>query len=65
MKLTIEIENDNAAVLAVFLRRVTYEDAYRRANGETEEKRKEMAYKILEAMGDVEKCLNKAGFCPR
>jgi hypothetical protein len=66
MKLTIEIENEhNAEVLAVFCKRVTFEDAYRRADGETEEARRAMAYRILEALSDVQTCLGEAGFSPR
>jgi hypothetical protein len=55
----------NAEALAVFCRRVTFEDAYRRADGETEEKRKDMAYRILAALSDLETCLGEAGFSPR
>jgi hypothetical protein len=51
--------------LAVFCRRVTFDDAYRRSDGETEEDRKAMAYRILAALADVETCLGEAGFSPR
>jgi hypothetical protein len=64
MQLTIS--NDfNAKALAVFCKRVTFDDAYRRAHGETEVERKAMAYRILSALSDVEACLEKAGFSPR
>jgi len=63
MQLTISKEN--AEVLAVFVKRVTYDDAYRRSHGETEEDRKAMAYRILEALSEVEACLTKAGYAPR
>jgi hypothetical protein len=64
MKLTFRNE-DGAKVLAVFCKRVTFEDAYRRADGETEEERKVMAYRILSALADVETRLEEAGFSPR
>jgi hypothetical protein len=64
MKLAFSNEN-NAKVLAVFCKRITFEDAYRRAHGETEEERKIMAYRILAALSDVETCLNEAGFSVR
>jgi hypothetical protein len=64
MTLTFRNEH-NAQALAVFCKRVTFEDAYRRADGETEEDRKAMAYRILSALSDVETCLGEAGFSPR
>ena len=64
MKLTIR-NNENAKALAVFLKRVTFDDAYNRADGETKDERTSMAYKILNALSDVEACLEEAGFCPR
>jgi hypothetical protein len=64
MKLTID-NKYNAKALAVFCKRVTFEDAYRRTDGETEEERKAMAYKILAALSDVETCLSEAGFSVR
>jgi hypothetical protein len=59
MKLTFSNKH-NAEALAVFCKRVTFEDAYRRADGETELERKEMAYRILCALSDVEICLLEA-----
>ena len=44
--------------LAFFLKRVTFEDAYRRSHGDTEVARKAMAYRILEALSDLENKLN-------
>jgi hypothetical protein len=64
MKLTFSNEH-TAKALAVFCKRVTFEDAYRRADGETEEERKEMAYRILTALSKLETCLGEAGFSPR
>jgi hypothetical protein len=64
MKLTFSNEH-NAEALAVFCKRITFDDAYRRADGETEEKRKAMAYRILAALSDVETCLSEEGFSPR
>ena len=60
------IENQyNAEALAVFCKRVTFDDAYRRAHGEDETERKAMAYRILSALSAVEKCLNDAGYVTR
>jgi hypothetical protein len=64
MKLTFSSEH-NAEALAVFCKRVTFDDAYRRADGETEEERKAMAYRILSALSDVEMCLGEEGISPR
>jgi hypothetical protein len=64
MKLTFRNEY-NTQALAVFCKRVTFDDAYRRADGETEEKRKAMAYRILAALSDIETCLGEEGFSPR
>jgi len=60
------ISDKRAAMdLAVFIKRVTYDDAYRRSDGETEEARKEMAYRILSVLGDVQDYLAEQGFSPR
>jgi hypothetical protein len=64
MKLTFG-NKYNAEALAVFCKRVTFEDAYRRTDGEAEEERKAMAYRILAALSDVETSLREAGFSPR
>ena len=64
MELTISNDYD-AEALAVFCKRVTFDDAYRRADGETEEERKAMAYRIISAVGEVGMCLADAGFSPR
>jgi hypothetical protein len=64
MKLTFRSKHE-AKALAVFCKRVTFDDAYRRADGETEEERKAMAYRILAAFSDLEACLGEAGFSPR
>jgi hypothetical protein len=64
MKLTFS-NKYNAEALAVFCKSITFDDAYRRADGETEEKRKAMAYRILAALSDVETSLSEAGFSPR
>ena len=66
MKMELTINNVcHAAALSVFLKRVTFEDAYRRADGETETARKEMAYRILQGLQAVETSLADAGFSPR
>jgi hypothetical protein len=63
MKLTFSNKYKGKA-LATFCTRVTFDDAYRRADGETEEERKEMAYRILAALADVETCFEEAGISP-
>jgi len=51
----IEIRDERARDFALFLKRMTYEDAYRRTDsGYTEEKRKSQAYRFLEGAADVE-----------
>ena len=60
------IENQyNAEALAVFCKRVTFDDCYRRANGENETERKAMAYRMLSALSAVEECLKNEGYAPR
>ena len=66
MKIELAFDNlAHAATLAVFLKRVTFDDAYRRADGETETARKEMAYRILKGLKNVEKALAEAGISAR
>jgi hypothetical protein len=60
MKLTFSNEH-SAEAFATFCKRVTFDDAYRRADGETEEERKAMAYRILAALSDVRTCLEEKG----
>jgi len=51
----IEIRDERARDFALFLKRMTYEDAYRRTDcGFTEENRKAQAYRFLEGAADVE-----------
>jgi len=51
----IEIRDERARDFALFLKRMTYEDAYRRTDsGYTEENRKAQAYRFLEGAIDVE-----------
>jgi len=51
----IEIRDERARDFALFLERMTYEDAYRRTDcGFTEENRKAQAYRFLEGASDVE-----------
>jgi hypothetical protein len=53
-----------ATALATFCKRATFDDAYLRADGITEEEHKAMAYRILEALSDVRECLEGAGYYP-
>jgi len=57
--------DEYAEDLAQFCKRVTFEDAYRRSHGETEEERKAMAYRILRALGEVQEYLNHFITAPR
>jgi len=62
----ITFKNDyNAEALAMFCKRITYDDAYNKADGETETEKKMMAYRILSAISDLEECLAQAGYAPR
>lgn len=61
MELTIRSKLHTEAIVC-FCNRLTFEDAYRRAHGETEKEREAMAYRILEGFSDIETCLNNAGF---
>ena len=66
MKIQLEISNDfNAEALAVFCKRITFDDAYNKADGDTEVERKAMAYRMLRAFSELETALAEAGFSPR
>ena len=65
IKLSIRDEA-HAKALALYLKRITFEDALRRTDcGFSDEDRKEQAYTFLHAVNDVEKGLNDAGIFPR
>ena len=56
----------HAKALALYLKRITYEDAYKRTDcGYSDEERKEQAYTFLNAINDVQDCLADAGYVPR
>jgi len=58
--MTIQIRDEFARDFSLYLKRLTFEDAYRRTDsGFTEEKRKEQAYRFLEGVTDAEKSLNE------
>jgi hypothetical protein len=59
VELTIRSESHIEAI-ACFCNRVTFEDAYLRAHGETNEEREAMAYRILEGFSDIETSLQNA-----
>ena len=66
--MTIKLEIRDVAhklALAYFCKRITFEDAYRRAHGDTKEIREDMAYTILRAISDLEKSLEDAGYSVR
>jgi len=58
----LEISGDYAMDLAYFCKRATFDDAHERAHGETEEKRMDMAYRILKALGEIEASLRDRFF---
>ncbi|MDR2941740.1 MAG: hypothetical protein LBV17_04015 [Treponema sp.] len=56
--MTIQIDDKKAKSLSLFLKRITYEDAFRRTDvGFTAEARKEQAYRFLDVVMDLEKSL--------
>jgi len=55
----------HARALAYFCKRVGFYAAYECSHGENEEEKKEMAYRILEALDDVRAELEEAGFAVR
>jgi hypothetical protein len=59
--MTIQIRDEKVRDLFLYLKRITFEDAYRKTDsGFTEEKRKAQAYSFLDGLSDAEKSLNKA-----
>jgi len=66
MKIQVTFRNEKAArAVAEFCKRVTFDDAYRRTAGETEESRKTAAYEMLDGLADIESALNNAGLYVR
>ena len=62
MKIQVTFRNEKTArAVAEFCKRVTFDDAYRRASGETDEDRKTRAYEMLDGLADIEKALQDAG----
>ena len=62
MQITIETDEEEriARRFSLYLKRITFEDAYRRTDcGYTEEKRKEQAYEFLHGCTTVEGLLNE------
>jgi len=52
-------------LLALYLKRMTYEDALRRCDQDTPENMKGQAYEILAAVEKVRERLASEGFAPR
>jgi len=61
----LEISGEYARDLAYFCKRATYDDAYERAHGETEEERDAMTLRILRAFSEISKSLCSAGISLR
>jgi len=62
MKIVIETQEEEKIMrkFSLYLKRITFEDAYRRTDsGYTEEKRKEQAYEFLQGCTTVEEVLNE------
>jgi hypothetical protein len=59
------LNNDEKRLLALYLKRVTFEDAYRRSDGANKEGLKATAYGILAVIGKVQRELANEGFSPR
>jgi hypothetical protein len=58
--MVIQVNDKNARELSLFLKRITYDDAFRRTDcGFTDEARKKQAYRFLEGVSDVETSLNE------
>jgi hypothetical protein len=56
----IEIKDEYASSLSLFLKRLTYEDVYRRTDcGFTAENRKAQTYYFLAGVSDVERAVNQ------
>ena len=66
MKITINLDNQRQAIaLAQFCKRATFEDADRRAHGETPENKKAMAYDILTGLARVQTGIEEYGLYVR
>lgn len=66
MKITVIFRNQKTArAVAEFCKRVTFDDAKRRAAGETEEGLKTNAYEMLDGLADIKEALENAGIYTR
>jgi len=66
MKINLNIRGEKQAeAVAQYCKRITFDDAYLRACGDTTEERKSAAYLILEGLWDVQKSLSESGISPR
>ncbi|MCL2832115.1 MAG: hypothetical protein FWD78_03000 [Treponema sp.] len=52
-------------LLALFFKRLTFDDAYRASDADTHENQKAMAYRILDVVEKVQKELAYQGYAPR
>jgi hypothetical protein len=59
------LNNGEKWLLALYLKRMTFEDAYRRSDGADKEELKEMAYRILAVIEKLQRELANEGFSPR
>jgi len=50
---------------AVYLKRMTFDDALRRVDSGTKEEEKERAYRLLDVIAKVQRELANQGFAPR
>ena len=65
MTINLEIRDKaHCIALAYFCKRVTFNDVYPCAHGD-EAECKDMAYRILDGLSDIEKSLSEAGFNAR
>jgi hypothetical protein len=58
------LDDQELADLALYLKRMTYEDAYRHAEGDGEY-RKNKAYRFIDAATSLQKMLADMGYAPR
>jgi hypothetical protein len=59
------LTDDEKSLLALYLKRITFDDALRRVDGGSKEEEKAMAYRILNVIEKLQEELANQGFSPR
>ena len=59
------LDDEEKYMLALYLKRLCFEEVYVQAEGDTKEERKSYTYQMLETLAKVRYALADLGFAPR